>query len=777
MKQALRQLGYLVRPRPYALEKPLVLQFPVNDICNLQCQMCNIWQRKKTDNIRPSDLRSGLQNRLFSDVIAVGINGGEPTLRKDLAELTTVLYDELPSLRYISLITNGYRCEEVTARIAEVGDIVRRRRGHLDVMVSLDGVGEVHDRVRGRSGSFARAVKVLDYCRHSTAVGSHRIGCTIIRENVFGLHDLLDFARERDVYVKYRVGIPHQRLYTSDLTTPYALDDRETFHVAEFLEGLIQHYEPSFQQRFFYRSLVDQLVYGAPRKAGCDWQHRAATISSRGDLLYCAVESKSLGRVQDADSFALYFGNEPHLSEIRRSKCADCRHDYVGLPPKPQQMISMADSVLRKTVGPATLTRIAESRIARGIWSSRELRRRESSIRGLPTLATTAPDPATPKITLCGWYGTETVGDKAILGGVVQALRDLVGQVPITVASLHPYVTHITCSQMPELGVVDVVPVSTAIQRAGVTDLLVFAGGPLMAVNELVDMCELFGRVRDGGGSTALVGCGIGPLGSRRHNALIARLLELSNLRVYRDQASRDGAARLGIDVSEDMIAEDPAFTWLEDAGETPGSTYDIARPALALGLRDFPWREYAGHLSRRQRIEVQSRFETSVLRALSQLVAKHPTLLIRPVPMCTNHFGSDDRWFYRRLLLNSRELRSRIDWSLLSAELAPREYREVFAEAAAAITMRYHSLVFAISLGVPAIAIDYTLGRGKVAALASQHDVPYRSIESIDAEFLVQGIQTLLYSPRNARHRPITTLKSILAETIPRFLRVQVGA
>lgn len=777
MKSTLKQLGYLIQRRPYALEKPVVLQFPVNDICNSQCQMCNIWQRKKTDSISTSELRRGLRNQLYSDVVAVGINGGEPTLRKDLAELTMVLYDELPSLRYISLITNGYRSEEVIARISEVGDIVRSRRGHLDVMVSLDGVGEVHDRVRGRPGNFSRAVTVLDFCRRSPAVGSVRIGCTIIRENVFGVHDLLDFARDRDVYVKYRVGIPHQRLYTSDLTTPYALDERETYHVTEFLEGLIQHYEPNFQQRFFYRSLVDQLIHGAPRKAGCDWQHRAATISSRGELLYCAVESKSLGRIQDADSCAIYFGNEPHLTEIRRSKCANCRHDYVGLPPKPQQLIALADSILRRTVGAGAFKRVSESALARGLWNSRDLRRRRAALHCLPALPVAEQDPRTPRITICGWYGTETLGDKAILGGVVQSLRDLIGRVPITVASLHPYVTRMTCLQMPEIGPVEVVPISTAIQMADTVDLLLFAGGPLMAVNEMTEICELFRRVRNGGGHTIVAGCGVGPLGSRQHTAMIVSLLELSSLRVYRDQASRDCAARLGIDVSKDLVAEDPAFTWLEGARVTAKGVYGSARPSLVLGLRDFPWREYAGRFSRRHRIEVQSRFETSVLSALLELAARHPTLVIRPVPMCTNHFGGDDRWFYRRLLLHARELRSRIEWSLLNAELAPHEYREVFAEASAALTMRYHSLVFAVSLGIPAVAIDYTLGRGKVVALANKHDVPVRSIESIDAEFLVQGIDSLLREPRGSRRQPTATLKSILAGPLARLLRNQAGA
>jgi MoaA/NifB/PqqE/SkfB family radical SAM enzyme len=281
----IEQLVHLVRRRPLPPEKPIVIQFPVIDICNSQCQMCNIWKNKQEHDLTPDELRRGLRNPLYSEVRAVGINGGEPTLRKDLAALATVLFEELPRLRTLSLITNAYRHEEVIARIQELSDVARGHGGRLDVMVSLDGVGEVHDRVRGKPGNFVRAARVTDFLLAHPELAALRFGCTIIRENVYGLADLLDYAQARGVYIKFRLGIPHRRLYTESLVAPYALDDAERYHVAAFLEGVVARYETGDAQNFFYRSLIDQIRHGAPRRAGCDWQHRGATITSRGELL------------------------------------------------------------------------------------------------------------------------------------------------------------------------------------------------------------------------------------------------------------------------------------------------------------------------------------------------------------------------------------------------------------------------------------------------------------------------------------------------------------
>ena len=67
----------------------------------------------------------------------------------------------------ISLITNAFQDQIVIQRIKEIGQVVKQNGGYFDVMVSIDGVGQVHDRVRGKPNNFTRAVKVIDYVQAS----------------------------------------------------------------------------------------------------------------------------------------------------------------------------------------------------------------------------------------------------------------------------------------------------------------------------------------------------------------------------------------------------------------------------------------------------------------------------------------------------------------------------------------------------------------------------------------------------------------------------------
>lgn len=764
----------MARSRPFPLEKPKVIQFPVIDICNSQCQMCRIWENKKSDDILPDALRSGLRNPLYSEVTGVGLNGGEPTLRKDLGSLAAVLFEELPKLKNISLITNAYKYREVIARIGDVGEVVKQHNGNLDVMVSLDGYGDVHDRVRGKPGNFVRAQHVLDFVTTSPLVKSVRIGCTIIKENVYGLHDLFEFCQSRGLYIKYRLGVPHQRLYTANLREPYALSAEEKYHVAEFLEGLIRFYEKNAQQVFFYRSLIDQILHNSSRKAGCDWQHRGATITSKGELLYCAVQSKRLGFIQLDDSEAAYFGNARHLGEIIQTKCASCNHDYMGVLPRRQQLRRIFRKIADKTGSGKWLdlqrkTGMLGRMRAKGRFASR--------LGAMRSLAGSSVDPALlptrgmgPKVLICGWYGTETLGDKAILGGVIQSIEGALGPIVLTVASLFPYISQMTRSQMPELRGAEIVGVEDGMRLVKEMDLVVFGGGPLMGIGALAEMECIMAEARNRGIPTLLAGCGVGPIGEKWHSDSLRNILSSSDLRIFRDEKSKAAAASLGIDTVSDVVAEDPAFTWLQSQRTSLTAGRQPDRKVLLLGLRDFPLEQYARHLSADEARAAGSRYEAEVIKALEQLASRNPQLVIRPLPMCTNHFGDDDRWFYRKLFRGKPELAPVLDLSLLGGELLPTAYCEAFVGADAVIAMRFHSLVFALGLGVPAVAIDYTLGKGKVQALAERFGVPYQSLAELEAGFLLEGVEARL---RNAVRPPVVNpgFPAAIKERLPGLL------
>ncbi len=689
---------------------PRVIQFPINDICNSRCQMCHIWQQKKSFEISPEQIRTLLKNPLFRKVQGVGINGGEPTLRKDIREVAESVAISLPSLKSLSLITNAIRGSQVKDAIDSIGGVCKIHHLHFDVMVSLDGIGKVHDRVRGMDGNFESAIEVLQYAKASKNVSSVRIGCTIIKENIFDVENVLHWALDQNIYARFRVGIPHQRLYVSDLKAPFQLNDQELFHLANFLDILYLTYEKNEARRHFYRSLRDQMIYQKPRTSGCVWKNAGVTLSSRGEFAYCAVQSKALGNVLQDDPNDLFWKNSEHLQEIVRNKCASCLHDYDGIASRSIWMKDVWAKNKRRLPGIALSALQKTKQKWENFKDYQELKKQTKTVK-IKAMNRLNRSKKTNRVLVCGWYGTETLGDKAILAGLTHCLRLARPDLQIDIASLEPYVTRNTAHQMPELN-----PNSILFHQEAITQLetssydsLIIGGGPLMSgIRESLDLLKLVAMAKSKQTPVMIAGCGVGPLKNDVAKKAIEEILSLSDEIIFRDQSSKI-LAEQELKLSQTpKVALDPAFLWVHQNHKESNRSR-----RLILALREWP-RDYQNS-SKMQPLEAQNHFENEIRKLISLLKDQVPDMEIYPFCMHKYAKGGDDRAYYRKIFKNEPELNSKIP----NQHRPPDEDLSLFSTSQYILAMRFHSLVFALGTQTPYSVIDYTRG-GKIRALSN---------------------------------------------------------
>lgn len=703
---------------------PRVIQFPINDICNSKCQMCNIWQQKRDYEVTPEKIRYILSNNLYRKVKAVGINGGEPTLRKDIREVTEAVTSTLPNLNSISLITNAIIEKKVIDAIKTMSEVCNQNNIHLGVMVSLDGVGDVHDNVRGRKGNFESAVKVLEFLKNSPhIVSNYKIGCTIIKENVFGVEDLLHWCIDNDIYARFRLGVPHQRLYSDDYRTAFDLSYEEKFHIANFLDYLRKHYENDESRRFFYKSLRDQIIYKKPRAAGCDWKSRGVTLTSKGELLYCAVQSKILGDAKEEKSNNLYWKNSDHLKEIVQNKCATCHHDYEGFSDRKLFVKNFAKEVIQKLPDYASI--ISHNSIIK-YKNFDHFTKTKKLLDWSKNIIIEQKDLVPNQVLICGWYGTETLGDKAILGGIINKIKEFNNNTIVHLASLEPYVSEMTSFQMNELGINKILDIQSAKEKVinGYYEKVIMGGGPLMSsVSEVTQMLELFTHSKKVGAENIIWGCGIGPLFEGHiNNQVIKQLLAISNKIYVRDSGSQKLLTNeLEIDKYSN-VAIDPAFEWIMN---NKSSNTERKSKQIILALRDWPLKEYASDIDKKKALNIKESFEEQIQRFISALLKNNQGFKI--IPFCMHKYatGGDDRFFYKKLLKNFPEVLENLDMQ----HRTPLCDLKLFQESSFVLAMRYHSTVFSIATKTPFISIDYTRG-GKITGLLQDVSLDDRLIE-----------------------------------------------
>ena len=131
--------GFWYYLRCKARHNPPLINLEITKSCNARCSFCNYWQ-----------LGQGPELEDYSPIIRkfrpvlVSVSGGEPLLRRDYPR---VLAGIRPYCHYLSIITNGKLLNEDSARSLT-------EAGANQICVSLDYLGEQHDRARGVPGLY-----------------------------------------------------------------------------------------------------------------------------------------------------------------------------------------------------------------------------------------------------------------------------------------------------------------------------------------------------------------------------------------------------------------------------------------------------------------------------------------------------------------------------------------------------------------------------------------------------------------------------------------------
>lgn len=126
--------------------------------CQLRCPHCYaaVEVRGSRDEMSTEEVKSVLDELRALGILQVVFTGGEPLLRQDIFELVAHAH-------HIGLITRlnsngGLLTEECAAEL--------RRAGLDKCGVSIDNADPaIHDRLRGRPGTFEKAVQALGYLR------------------------------------------------------------------------------------------------------------------------------------------------------------------------------------------------------------------------------------------------------------------------------------------------------------------------------------------------------------------------------------------------------------------------------------------------------------------------------------------------------------------------------------------------------------------------------------------------------------------------------------
>lgn len=221
---------------------PMTLTYSVTAACQSRCKTCQIGAMFCQDPTRPEkDLKLEEIEKIFQSMNPVyffNMSGGEPFMRSDLPEIVDLACRYLKP-RVIHTPTNAILSEKIIENTEKIIQIVRKYDASVPFTVkpSVDGVGELHDEIRGVRGNFKCLLKTIDGLKKLEGKYDNfhlELGTVISNFNIDHLEEIEDFV--------HSLGVESYRNEVAECRTEFFNLQDEITPPAEVYQRLIKDF-------------------------------------------------------------------------------------------------------------------------------------------------------------------------------------------------------------------------------------------------------------------------------------------------------------------------------------------------------------------------------------------------------------------------------------------------------------------------------------------------------------------------------------------------------
>lgn len=151
-----RAIGRLVRP---GRKMPVYLLLFVTNRCNARCEHCFYWRELNTKIKEELTLdEHALLARSLGPMLQITFTGGSPELRKDLPDLVRIYHEHCRPAN-MTFCMLGHSTDRILQQVERILALCPGQK--IKIGISLDGLHEEHDALRGVPGLFERVVRTM----------------------------------------------------------------------------------------------------------------------------------------------------------------------------------------------------------------------------------------------------------------------------------------------------------------------------------------------------------------------------------------------------------------------------------------------------------------------------------------------------------------------------------------------------------------------------------------------------------------------------------------
>jgi len=312
-----------------SLHHPQILSawLHLTDRCNLRCAYCYLPHVRED---MPSETGRAAVEATFHSAVKNGFQqvklkyaGGEPLLRFPLIEELHRYAQSLAAEH--GLVLEGVVLSNGT--LLTSGMIERLKSLHLRLMISLDGLGDVHDRQRpyaGGRGSFADVAEAVDLALANGLTPN--ISVTVSGRTADGLPDVMAWILARDL--PFSLNFYRE----NDLSTAHEdmrLDE------GKIINGMLTAFkviEANLPRQPFLGGIVDRANLSTPHVRTCGVGQNYLVFNQHGQVAKCQMDiRKPITDIHVEDPLAVIRADRIGIQNLpveEKEGCKSCEWRY-----------------------------------------------------------------------------------------------------------------------------------------------------------------------------------------------------------------------------------------------------------------------------------------------------------------------------------------------------------------------------------------------------------------------------------------------------------------
>ncbi|MFC1756657.1 radical SAM protein [Patescibacteria group bacterium] len=292
----------------YFSQTPFYTIFYITSKCNARCSHCFNW---KLVDEAPNRKELSLEEiekiaKNWGSMLFLNLSGGEPYLRDDLIDIIE-LFKKYTGVDMVGIPSNGFSTEKIVNTAEKI--LQKYPKIHFRFSFSIDGIGEMHDKIRGVPGGFDKVietVKQVKKLKNKYKNFSLITNTCFMKTNQDKVMEVLDFIKKN-----LDVDSMSMTFIRGDARSK---DNKENLYIEKYKKAT--EYLSKLNRNKFKNHPLSGFIWGATitarekvfenlttrkRNFNCYAIKKMIVLEDDGKIKICEILPTSLGNLRDFD--------------------------------------------------------------------------------------------------------------------------------------------------------------------------------------------------------------------------------------------------------------------------------------------------------------------------------------------------------------------------------------------------------------------------------------------------------------------------------------------